>query len=36
VKRRLDQLELTILMCGIGLLSLALIVAAGMQGLDWD
>lgn len=35
MKRRLDQLELAILMCGIGLLALALILAVGMQGLDW-
>jgi len=35
MERRLDQLELTILMCGIGLLAMALIVAVGMQGLDW-
>lgn len=35
MKRRLDQLELVILMCGIGLLALALIVAVGIQGLDW-
>ncbi len=35
MKRRLDQLELTILMCGICLLALALIVVVAMQGLDW-
>ncbi|GAC1035359.1 hypothetical protein thsps117_01160 [Pseudomonas sp. No.117] len=35
MKRRLDQLELTILMCGICLLVLALIVVVAMQGLDW-
>ncbi len=35
MKRRLDQLELVILMCGIGLLALALIVAVSIQGLDW-
>jgi len=34
MKRRLDQLELVILMCGFGLLALALIVAVGIQGLD--
>lgn len=32
----MDQLELVILVCGIGLLALALIVAAGIQGLDWE
>ncbi|MDR6356867.1 hypothetical protein Q3H58_003538 [Pseudomonas psychrotolerans] len=32
MKRRLDQLELAILMCGIGLLALALILAVGMPG----
>ncbi len=35
MRRRLDQLELTILMCGICLLVLALIVVVAMQGLDW-